>query len=90
MCFTVDYPLERSLQGVQANCKAQESLILFLWVNKEEQEGGEGGQDEDKRELPTSHTSCLDNLPDLCSSAIEHEVFIGTTFHLGNSPFASW
>lgn len=55
------------------------SLILFLQVSREEQEEGEGGQDEDKREQPTLHISCLDNLPGFCSSAIEihrpHEQF---------------
>lgn len=35
---------------MQTNCRAGVSLILFLSVNREEEEGEEGGQDEDKSE----------------------------------------
>lgn len=56
---------------MQTNCRAGVSLTLFLSVNREEEEGEEGGQDEDKREQPTLHICCLDNPPGFCSSATE-------------------
>lgn len=44
LCVCVLQPW-RNAHGVQTNCRARVSLIPFLSVSKEEEEGEEGGQD---------------------------------------------